>query len=53
MARTEEERFLMCAQMFETSKDLAKIGMPKGLSALEEQAFVFRRIHGRSPEELI
>lgn len=53
MARSEEERFLMCAEMFETSKELAKIGMPKGLSEEEIQAFVFRKIHGASPEELL
>lgn len=53
MARSEEERFLMCAEMYETSKELAKIGMPEGLSVLEEQAFVFRRLHGATPEELV
>ena len=53
MERTEEERFLMCAGMFETSKELAKIGMPDGLSELEQQAFVFRRIYGASPEEMV
>lgn len=53
MARTEEERFLMCAEMFETSKELAKIGMPEGLSQVEQQAFVFKRLHGCSPMDLI
>ncbi len=52
MARTEEERFLMCADMYETSRELAKIGMPKDLSEIERQAYIFKRIHGASPEEL-
>lgn len=53
MARTEEERFLMCAEMFETSKELAKIGMPEGLSFDEQQAYIFKRLHGGSPLDLI
>lgn len=53
MARTEEERFLMCAEMFETSKELAKIGMPEGLSPKAEEEYVFRRLHGFSPHELV
>ncbi len=43
----------MCAEMFETSKQLAKIGMPEGLSDLEQQAYVFERIYGETPENLI
>ena len=46
MARTEEERFLMCAEMFETAGEFAKIGMPPALSVTEQQAYIFRRIHG-------
>ncbi len=53
MARTEEERFLMCAEMFETSKELAKIGMPEGLSSSEQDAYIFKWLHGASPAELI
>lgn len=53
MARSEEERFLMCAEMFETSRELAKIGMPEGLSGVEQEEFVFKRIHGMSPMELV
>lgn len=53
MARTEEERFLMCAEMVETSKELAKIGMPDGLSEIEQLAYIFHRIHGAHPEKLI
>lgn len=46
MARTEEERFLICAEMFETAREFAKIGMPAALSVTEQQAYIFRRIHG-------
>jgi len=53
MARTEEERFLMCAEMFETSKELAKIGMPEGLSSSEQDAYIFKRLHGAGPSEMI
>lgn len=53
MARTEEERFLMFAEMFETSKELATIGMPEGLTPKEQDAYVFSRLHNASPDELI
>lgn len=53
MDRSEEERFLMCAAMYETSKQLAKIGMPNGLTPLEQEAYVFKRLHGATPQELI
>ena len=46
MSKTEEERFLMCAQMFEDGKEMAKIGMPGGLSKSEQDAFVYKRIYG-------
>ena len=46
MSKTEEERFLMCAQMFEDGKELARIGMPEGLSNSEQAAYVYKRIYG-------
>lgn len=46
MGRSEEERLLMCAEMFETSKEFAKIGMPEGLSESEQIEYIYRRIHG-------
>ena len=46
MARTEEERFIMCAEMFETAKAFARMNMPEGLSAEEEKRFIFERIYG-------
>ncbi len=53
MSKTVEERFLMCAEMFEAAKEFAKIGMPGGLSYIEQQEYIFKRIHGLSPQELI
>ena len=52
MSKTVEERFLMCAEMYEAAKEFAKIGMPVGLSYSEQQAHIFKRIHGISPQEL-
>ena len=46
MSRTEEERFLMCAQMFEDAKELAKINMPADLTPPQQTAYVYRRLHG-------
>ena len=53
MSKSVEERFQICAQMYEDAKEFARIGMPEGLSHKEEQAFIFERIHGSKPEELI
>ena len=53
MSKTVEERFLICAAMYEDAKELAKIGMPEGLSDEEQQAYVFKRLHGIYPAELV
>ena len=45
MSRTPEERFLMCAEMFETGKELARINMPSGLSEDEQKAYIHKRIY--------
>jgi len=45
MSRSEEERFLMCAEMHEAGKELAKIGMPDGLTSDEQKHYVYRRMH--------
>lgn len=51
MSKTEEERFLMCAEMYEEAKMFARIGMPNGLSDAEQERFVFERIQGAHPTE--
>lgn len=53
MSRTVEERFLMCAEMYEEAKEFARIGMPEGLTRAEQEAFIFRRIHGVTPTESV
>lgn len=53
MSKSVEERFLMCAAMYEDAKALATIGMPTGLSHEEQDAYVFRRLHGADPAELV
>lgn len=53
MAKTIEERFLMCAEMYEEAKEFAKVGMPEHLSTDESEIYVFERIHGATPLELI
>jgi len=53
MSKSVEERLLMCAQMYEEAKEFAKIGMPKGLNDKEQEAYIFKRIHGISPLESV
>lgn len=42
----------MCAEMYEAAKELARIGMPRGLTAHEQEEYVFKRIHGISALEM-
>jgi hypothetical protein len=53
MSKTVEERFLICAGMYEDARELARIGMPEGLSESEQEAFIFKRLHGVSAAELV
>jgi hypothetical protein len=53
MSKTVEERFLMCAGMYEDAKELARIGMPPGLSDEEQKAYVFKKLHGAYPSDLV
>lgn len=53
MSKTLEERFLMCAEMYEEAKEYAKVGIPEHLSIDESENYVFERIHGANPMELI
>jgi hypothetical protein len=52
MSKSVEERFLMCAALYEDAKVLAAMGMPAGLSDDEKKAYIFRRLHGADPAEL-
>ncbi|HKP69529.1 MAG TPA: hypothetical protein VJV05_09610 [Pyrinomonadaceae bacterium] len=53
MSKSVEDRFLMCAAMYEDAKELARISMPRGLSVREQEDFVFMRLHGALPGELV
>lgn len=53
MAKSVEERMLLCAQLYDEAKEFARIGMPEGLSRAEQEAFIFKRIHGMTPAELV
>jgi len=46
MARTEEERFLMGADMFEMAKSFAAQRLPAGLSEEEKKRAIFKEIYG-------
>jgi hypothetical protein len=52
-SKTIEERFLLAAAMYEDAKELARIGMPSGLSEAEQKAYVFKRLHGAYPIDLV
>lgn len=51
--KTPGERLMMCAEMHEEAKEFARIGMPNGLSPKDQELFIFQRIHGKSPLEMI
>ena len=51
--KTASERLIMCAELYEEAKEFARIGMPDGLSPEEQDLFVFKRIHGVTPAELV
>jgi len=53
MSKTVEERLIICAQMYEDAKEFAKIGMPANLSLLEQERYIFKRMHGCFPEESV
>ncbi len=53
MSKTVEDRFLMCAAMYEDAKALARMGMPDGLSEKEQESYVFARLHGADPAEFV
>jgi hypothetical protein len=53
MSKPVEERFLMCATMYEDAKELARVDVPDGLSYRQQEALVFKRLHRVSPAELV
>jgi len=53
MSKNVEEPFLMCPEFYEEAKTFAKLGMPERLSLVDQEAYVFRRIHGADSAELV
>ena len=53
MSKSVEERLLLCAALYEDAKALARVGMPTGLSEEEQAMFVFTKLHGCDPGELV
>jgi hypothetical protein len=46
MKLSEEQRFLMCAEMFEMSKSFIAECLPDGLSADERKRAIFLKLYG-------
>jgi len=52
MSRSEAERFLMCAEMFDTARCLALTSMPKDLSAADQKRYIYERTYSEPlPED--
>jgi hypothetical protein len=47
MTLSNEERFIMGAQMFDSAREMVKESLPRGLSEMEQQRLLFKRIYGR------
>ncbi|MCU1290628.1 MAG: hypothetical protein JWN60_2857 [Acidobacteria bacterium] len=45
MSRTEEERFLMCAEMYESAREIIVSEMPKDLTENDCKKYVYEKIH--------
>jgi hypothetical protein len=47
MARSNEERFVIGAQMFDGAREMIKASLPRGLSETEQRRLLFKRIYGK------
>ena len=48
MARSNEERFIMGARMFDVARDIVLASAPADLSGLPLQRWLYQRIYGES-----
>lgn len=48
MARSNEERFIMGAKMFDTARDLILASAPRDLSGLPLKRWLYQRIYGEA-----
>ncbi len=46
LSLTEEERFLMCAEMFDSARAIAFAAMPQDLSAADQKRYIYKRTYG-------
>jgi hypothetical protein len=52
MSRTEEERYLMCSDMFQTAREMIVSNMPPGLSEHDQKRYIYERTYGEPlPED--
>lgn len=52
MSKTEEERILMCAEMFDSAREIAISTMPENLSEAAQKKFVYKKLYGEDlPED--
>lgn len=45
MSRSEEERFLMCAEMFESAREMIISEMPQNLTENERKKYIYEKIY--------
>lgn len=45
MSRPEEERFLMCAEMYDSARVIALSNMPENLPENEQKQFIYKKIY--------
>lgn len=51
-SKTEEERILMCAEMFDTAREFIISSMPENLSANDQKRYVYEKTYGEPlPED--
>jgi hypothetical protein len=50
VARSGEERFIMGAQMFDSSREMVKAFLPKGLPETEQRRLLLKRIYEKEIE---
>ncbi len=48
MSRPEEERFLMCAEMYDVARAIAFSTMPENLTEKEQKQFIYKKIYDES-----
>lgn len=46
LSKTEEERILMCAEMFDSAREIAISTMPDNLSEAEKKRFIYKKLSG-------